>query len=75
MIVEVDLGGSEGASPPDCCCPAGPLSSDWLAIKVVVGTVMGERCLGNHGGEMESHGVLLRRASQREGEVVRERSQ
>lgn len=75
MIVEGDLGDSEGASPPDCCCPAGSLSRDWLAIKVVVGTVMVERCLGNHVGETESHGVLVRRASQHEGEVERERSQ
>lgn len=69
------LGDSEAASPPDCCCPVGSLSMDWLAIKVVADTVMGGRYLGNHVGGMGSHGVPGKRASQREGEVGRESSQ
>lgn len=68
-------GDSEAASPPDCCCPAGSLLTDWLAIKVVVDTVMGGRYLENHVGVMGSHGVLGRRASQREDAVGRESSQ
>lgn len=36
---------------------------------------MGERYLGNHVGGKGSHGVLWRRASQREGEVERGSSQ
>lgn len=69
------LGDSEAVSLPDCCHPAGSLSTDLPAIKVVADTVMGGRYLGNHGEGMGSHGVQGRRASQHEGDVGRESSQ
>lgn len=70
--MEGHRGDSEAALPPDCSCSVGSLLTDLLAIKVVVDTAMGGKYLGNHVAGMGSHGVLGRRARQRDGSVVRE---